>query len=81
MTEIRIPVKWKNRLMRLTRYLIIVFTMWTIWLTREYIVGVFYANTITVFQGIIMLFTIIYEEHTDSVVNALEIELNRIKNK
>ena len=55
--------------------------MWTIWLTREYIVGVFYANTITVFQGIIMLFTIIYEEHTDSIVNALEIELNRIKNK
>ena len=81
MTEIRIPVKWKNRLMRWTRYLIIVFTMWTIWLTREYIVGVFYANTITVFQGIIMLFTIIYEEHTDSIVNALEIELNRIKNK
>ena len=67
--------------MRWTRYLIIVFTMWTIWLTREYIVGVFYANTITVFQGIIMLFTIIYEEHTDSIVNALEIELNRIKNK
>jgi hypothetical protein len=79
MTEIKITQKWKNRIMRWMRYLLIVFAMWTIHLSNNYVSIPFYQWVINAFQIIIIAFTILYEEYTDAIITALDLELERIK--
>jgi hypothetical protein len=81
MTEIKLSLKWRNRLMRWARDLILIFGMWSIWLVRVYTPDIIHANIITGFQIAILAIVIIYEEYTDTLLTYFESELYRLKSQ
>lgn len=82
MTEINISPIWKERVIYWCRDLIIVFAMWSIWLTRVYMPDIAQRNVVTVFMAIIIAITILLGEYyrvIDYTVRGLENDLERLK--
>lgn len=73
--EIKINLNWKNRLLRWAHDLVLIFSMWSIWLVRVYLIDKFYANIVTGFIIVIIVLTILYEEYYESMVDSLDAQL------
>ena len=82
MTEIHISPIWKERIIYWCRDLIIVFSMWSIWLVRVYMPSIAQTNVVTGFLITIITITILLGEYyrvVDYTVRELDNELNRLK--
>jgi len=82
MTEIKVSAIWKERIIYWCRDLVIVFAMWSIWLTRVYMPNIAQRNVVTVFLAIIIAITILLGEYcrvVDYTIRELENKRDRIK--
>jgi len=74
----------KRRIVGWLRDLIIVFSMWSIWLVRDYMPDVETKNIVTGFLVTILVIVILIREYIvalDNTITALELDLARLKNK
>lgn len=72
----------KRRIVGWLRDLIIVFTMWSIWLVRDYLADVETKNIVTGFLITILVIVILIREYIvalDNTIMALELEMARLK--
>lgn len=79
--EIKINIDWKNRLLRWAHDLVLIFSMWSIWLVRVYLIDIFYANVVTGFLIVIIVLTVLYEEYYESMVDSLDAQLKVMQNR
>lgn len=80
--KINLSYLWKERLLDWGRTISIVLAMWSIWLIREYVPDLTYANILTGFQiGLIFMITMFseYNRKRDSRVKELEADFKRLK--
>ena len=74
----------KRRIVGWLRDLIIVFSMWSIWLVRDYMPDIETKNIVTGFLITILVIVILIREYIvalDNAITALELDLARLKNK
>ena len=74
----------KRRIIGWLRDLIIVFTMWSIWLVRDYLEDLEIKNVVTGFLITILVIVILIREYIvslDNKIMAFDLELARLKNK
>lgn len=72
----------KRRIVGWLRDLIIVFTMWSIWLVRDYLPDLETKNIVTGFLITILVIVILIREYIvslDNTINSLELDLARMK--
>ena len=77
-------VALKRRIIGWLRDLIIVFTMWSIWLVRDYLADIEIKNIVTGFLITILVIVILIREYIvslDNKIMAFDLELARLKNK
>ena len=73
-----------RRLVGWLRDLILVFSMWSIWLVRDYLHDIDIKNVVTSFLVTVIVITILIREYIVSLDNTIigyELEFERIKNK
>lgn len=74
----------KRRIIGWLRDLIIVFTMWSIWLVRDYLTDLEIKNIVTGFLITILVIVILIREYIvslDNKIMAFDLELARLKGK
>ena len=77
-------VSLKRRIVGWLRDLIIVFSMWSIWLVRDYLADLETKNIVTGFLITILVIVILIREYIvslDNTITSLELDLARLKNK
>lgn len=79
-----IKVKWgdvKKRIFGYARDLVLILSMWTIWLTDVYMPEGDQQILVRIYQIIIIVIIILSKEFVDYQIIAFEHELNEIKNR
>jgi len=79
--EIKISGHWKQKIMGWARDLIIVFAMWSIWLTDVYMAESFQQLVVRIFLIAVIAITILMREYQDYTIYHLEEELQELKNR
>lgn len=75
---------WKDRILELFKILVIVFSVWTCWLTANYVTSIEHRNIIIGFQIFIIFAVWMFGEYNrkrDDVVKDLERGLEELKKK
>lgn len=79
--EVKISNRWKQKIMGWARDLILVFSMWCIWLTDVYMIECLQQWVVRVFLIAIIVIIILIREYQDATIYQLEQELKNIKNR